>query len=287
MKVNGETRIYGIFGYPIRHTLSPAIQNAAFQALKIPAVYIPFEVPPEALGPALRGLVALGIEGVNLTIPHKEHALDFIDRLTPEAHTIGAVNTVVVHKGELIGHNTDGEGFLLSLRRDLRFNPRGKSIAVLGAGGAARSIAISLLSLPLKRLVLFNRSSDRLGHLVYHLKRTFSSKKRRIAGEVIGSRKIKSLDGFDLVVQATSVGMDGRGCLVLPDALRRGISIYDTIYSPHQTPLVRIARRKGLSTADGLGMLIYQGALAFEWWTGRRAPIEEMRKALKKVPGSF
>src|SRR3989338_3159793 len=176
----GAPKIYGIFGYPVHHSLSPLMQNAAFGARKIPAVYIPFEVPPEALGSALRGLTALGIRGVNLTIPHKERAVAYMDRLTPQAQKIGAVNTVKVERGALIGHNTDGEGFLSALQHDLRINPKGKVAGIIGAGGAAKAIAVTLLNHGIGHLFLYNRSRSRLTGLEYYLKKVFPSRKNSI-----------------------------------------------------------------------------------------------------------
>ena len=279
----GAPKIYGIFGYPVHHSLSPLMQNAAFRAKKIPAIYIPFETPPEALGAALRGLAALGIRGVNLTIPHKERAVSYMDRLTPQAQKIGAVNTVKIERGALIGHNTDGEGFLSSLRHDLGMDPKGKVVGIIGAGGGAKAIAVTLLAHGVEQVFLYNRSRNRLTGLAYHLKKIFPSKKGSIFAETIGNKKIRDLKGIDLLVQATSVGMDGKSCLVEPSALHKGICVYDTVYYPEETPFLTLARRKGLPHANGLGMLLYQGALAFEWWTGKKAPILEMKQALKKA----
>ncbi|MBI1975943.1 MAG: shikimate dehydrogenase [Candidatus Omnitrophica bacterium] len=280
----GAPKIYGIFGYPVHHSLSPLMQNAAFRASKVPALYIPFEIPPEALGPALRGLIALGIRGINITLPHKERAVFSMDRLTPEAQRAGAVNTVKIERGELIGHNTDGDGFLLSLRRDLKMDPKGKVAAVIGAGGAAKGVAVALLTHGVDQLFLYNRSRNRLAHLVYHLKKTFPSRKNSIFSQVIGSKKISDLKGIDLLIQATSAGMEGKMCLIEPSALHKGMRAYETIYYPKETPFLRMARQKGIPRANGMGMLLYQGALAFEWWTGKKAPVSVMKQVLKKVP---
>ncbi len=281
----GAPKIYGIFGYPVHHSLSPLMQNAAFKAKKIPAIYIPFETPPEALGAALRGLAALGIRGVNLTIPHKERSVSYMDRLTPQAQKIGAVNTVKVERGGLIGHNTDGEGFLLALRHDLGMDPRGKVAGIIGAGGAAKAIAVTLLAHGVEQIFLYNRSRNRLIGLAHYLKKIFPSKKASIFAEGIGGKKIRDLKGIDLLIQATPVGMDGKSCLVESGALHKGIVVYDTVYYPDQTPFLLLARRRGVPCANGLGMLLYQGALAFEWWTGKKAPILEMKQALKKCNG--
>ncbi len=272
--------IYGIFGYPVGHSLSPLMQNAAFKARKIPAVYIPFAIPPEGLGAALRGMLALGIRGVNLTLPHKERALSYMDHLTPSAQKIGAVNTVKVDRGGLIGHNTDGEGFLLALKHDLGVYPKGKVAALIGAGGAAKAIAVTLLSSGVEQLFLYNRSRNHLLGLLHHLRKVFPMKRSHIFVEEFGSRKIRDLKGIDLLIQATSVGMDGKSCLIEERALHRGMSVYETIYHPQETPFLRLARHQKLPRANGIGMLAAQGALAFEWWTGKRAPIDVMRRAL-------
>ena len=287
MLPTGAPHIYGIFGYPVHHTLSPVMQNAAFRTRKLPALYIPFAVPPETLGSALRGLVALGIRGVNLTIPHKERSIVYMDELTPEAQNIGAVNSVKVTRGRLVGHNTDGTGFLLALQHDLGVKPKGKTVAIIGAGGAAKAIASALLSDGAEQLFLYNRSKNRLLRLVQHLRKCFPNKKDRIFTEWLGTKKIQDLKGIELLVQATSVGMDGKSCLVEPSALHRGMSIYETIYSPAETPFLKMAYQQGLRRANGIGMLIYQGALAFEWWTDQEAPVGEMRKALTRVIRKF
>lgn len=283
MPGGGVPKIYGIFGYPVRHSLSPLMQSAAFRARKIPALYLFFEVPPKRLGVSLRRLKELGVSGINITVPHKERAVSSMDALTPQAKRIGAVNTVKVSPRGLIGHNTDAEGFLRAFKHDLGVAPRGKVAALIGAGGVAKAIAVALLSGGVKRLLVYNRSPRRLKILLRHLKRVFPGKRDLVFAQRIRSGKIRDLasQGVDLLIQATSVGMDGRSCLVARGALCQGMSVYETVYHPTETPLLRLARRGRLRRSNGLGMLLYQGALSFEWWTGRKAPVQAMKQALK------
>jgi shikimate dehydrogenase len=275
--LNGETRLYGVLGHPVRATLSPAMHNAAFQALGINAVYVAFPVPPAQLVAAVRGLVAAGLCGFNLTVPHKTAILPLLDGIEGDAQVMGAVNTVRCAEGRLTGTNTDGDGFLLSLRHDLDFDPAGRDILLLGAGGAARGIAHSLLAAGAARLRIANRGLERARALVEECRARFPAAR-------VEALTLEQAPGTrpDLLVNATTVGMgDGRAPL---DLARVGVrqAVLDIVYHPAETPLLAQAGALGLRRANGVGMLLQQGWLAFRFWTGREPPLDVMREALQR-----
>jgi shikimate dehydrogenase len=295
MEITGTTRLVGVFGWPVSHTLSPKMHNAAFAALGLDWAYLPLPVPPERVGDAVRGLPALGFAGANVTVPHKQAVLPFMDELTPEAQAIGAVNTIVVRgDSSLLGHSTDGGGFLADLARLLPpLHPDGTlqpppwrtdevlRALVLGAGGAARAIVYTLVRAGATVIVL-NRTYARAQELCRSLSDALPEEQR-------DSLEAGSWDWIphtarwaDLVVNCTSLGLHegdempwGPGVPLLP-----GQIVYDTIYN-RPTELLAYARGRGATAVDGLGMLVQQGALAFEMWTGVPAPVDVMAAALK------
>lgn len=276
--IHGGTQLTGIIGDPIGHTLSPAIHNAAFQSLHLPWVYVPFRVKPADLAHAILGLQALNVVGMNVTRPHKEAVLQFVDVLDPLAQQIGAVNTIHLHHGRRYGYNTDAAGFLESLRREGRFNPRGKKAVLLGAGGAARAVASALVQAGVRRLVVVNRDKDRAGLLVRQLRRAFE---REVTG--IGLDETRAVYGTireaELLINATSMGMNPRDpALVNPMWLHEGLLVYDLVC--RDTPLLQAARKREAKALSGVGMLLHQGAKAFEIWTRKPAPLQVMREAL-------
>ena len=280
--INADTRVYGLFGYPVRHTFSPVMHNAAFRAIGLNSAYLAFEVEPEKIGNALKGIVALGIEGVNLTVPHKERALVYMDKLSPEARLIGAVNTVVRRGKKLIGHNTDGAGFVASLKKDARLNPRGKNIFILGAGGAARAIAMELAKKGASRIVLTDLVYHRAQNLALKVRQAFSDCTVRV-GSLRKKEMTRNILDSDLLINATPIGMNKSDPLLVDEeSLHPDLVVCDLIYNPLETKLLKCARARKLKTISGLGMLLYQGAISFKLWTGRKAPIEVMRKALLK-----
>ncbi|MDP3730250.1 MAG: shikimate dehydrogenase [Candidatus Omnitrophota bacterium] len=280
---------YGLIGHPVGHSLSPAMQNAAFNALKIDAEYKLFDVEPAGLQRLLGGLVKNNIAGVNVTVPHKVKTWDFIRAngiLNEHAEKLGAVNTIKVTGGKLLGFNTDGPGFYRSLVEDLKFEPEGKNIFVLGAGGAARAIVMYLGNGPREMFV-----ADIDDCMVEELRRRFEKYYDHRRFKVVRKNDFKeSLDQSDLLVQATPLGMhDGDPSPIDPELLHSGLRIYDLVYNMPATKLVEEASRRKMHAMTGLGMLLYQGAIAFELWTTKKAPIDVMRKALKealKGPGS-
>jgi shikimate dehydrogenase len=252
-----HTRLAAVIGSPVRHSLSPAMHNAAFGALGLDWVYVAFEVPPGAVGAALTGMRTLGLGGLSVTIPHKASALAEVDEASEAARAVGAVNTVVpVGGGRLRGENTDGAGFLASLG-DEGFEPGGRTCAVLGAGGAARAVVVNRTPARGEEAAALAGAAGRLG----------------TAGDV---------PSVDLVVNATPLGLAGGDPAMLPvdpALLRPGQLLVDLVPNPAVTPLMRAAAERGLRVAGGLGMLVHQGALAFELWTGRPAPLDVMRAA--------
>ena len=274
---------YGLIGHPVGHSLSPAMQNAAFAALKIDAEYKLFDVEPEQLKPFLKDLVKNGISGVNITIPHKVKAKEFLENngiLHDNAAKLGAVNTIKVEDGKLIGFNTDGPGFYRSLVEDLGFEPEGKNIFVLGAGGAARAIVMYLGNGPKEIFV-----TDIDDRMVEELRKHFEKYYDHRRFKVVDRNNLKeSLDAADLLVQATPVGMrDGDPSPIDIRSLHSGMRVYDLVYNKPKTKLVEEAAKRKLNAMTGMGMLLYQGAIAFELWTGAKAPVDVMRRALREA----
>lgn len=280
--IDGKTRVYGILGHPVTGSLSPAMQNAAFQALGINAVYLAFPVLPDDLPGAAAGLAAANVAGFNLTVPHKLAILPLLREITPEAKAIGAVNTVRCGEGGMAGANTDGEGFLLSLQHDLAWKPQHKQVLLLGAGGAARGIAISLLGAGLATLHIANRTVERAQALAADCRALYPAAQVTASGlEGLGD------SAPHLLINSTSAGMGDTGMgeaggpplELAPLGVRE--AVIDIVYYPTQTPLLAQARALGLAHTNGIGMLLHQGALAFRFWTGQDAPLEVMRAALE------
>lgn len=282
MNIDGNTKIYGIFGYPVSHTFSPAMQNAAFEKLNINAVYIPFCVRPDKIKSAVQSLSVLGISGVNLTLPHKEICLAYLDSITESAKLIGAVNTISVEEGKLIGHNTDGKGFVTALRKELFIDPKGKSVFIMGAGGAGKAVAMQLILEGAKKLFICDVARDRAQRLVLQINRNVPGQKAKLVSYV-GPHIERTIADTDIYINATPVGMKKNDPLLFsPTAFHSKIAICDLIYNPPATKLLLAAKKKKLRAMNGLGMLLHQGALAFGIWTKKPAPISVMRTALLK-----
>ncbi len=279
MKQNKPVRIFGVMGFPIAHTLSPTMHEAAFKSQGVRAVYLPLLVPPAQVGEAVRAISAMSLDGVNVTIPHKQAVIPFLDELKGQAKLIKAVNTIVVRGKKLIGYNTDVQGLLTSLRRDAGFDPSGKKAVLLGAGGAAQAVAFALVSAGISKLSIANRTFFKAAKLINSLQRLRS--KTTILALSLKDRKLAGLvRESDLLVNATSVGMQpGAKSLLKKDWLHQGMTVMDLVYGK-DTDLLKAGRSKGAKAIDGLGMLLYQGALSFELWTGEKAPIPAMKKAL-------
>ena len=283
MNITSKTKTLGIFGYPISHTLSPAMHNAVIKALGLDMVYLPFEVKPSNLKEAINGIKSLGIIGVNITIPHKESVIRFLDDISEEARLVGAVNTIVNKDRKLVGYNTDGSGYMASLKEELGFNPKSKRIIIIGAGGAARGILAALATQKPKSITVANRTLSRAVSLI----KTFKGKFRDTRFEAIDldNNMLKmSFNSVDLLINTTSVGMKQGKALKIPlETLPKIAIVSDIIYNPLETLLLKKAKKLGLTTHGGLGMLVHQGARSFKLWTGMDAPMNVMRKAALKA----
>lgn len=281
MATNYKEELVGVLGYPVAENPTCVMQNAAFEALNLPWRYLTIEVKPAALADAVRGLRALGFQGFNCTIPHKVAVMALLDEVSPDAALIGAVNTVRRVGDRFVGENTDGKGFLRGVR-EAGFEPRGQSVVVLGAGGAARAITVELALAGVARLIVVNRDVARGQALVDHLNARTSAQAHFVAWD-----KTYQVDGTHAaVVNATSIGLypdlastpDIDLSAACSDAL-----VCDVIPNPPDTRLMQAARARGLKTLNGLSMLVYQGTLGFEMWTGQPAPEAVMKAALEKA----
>lgn len=273
-------KLIGLVGYPLGHSVSPAMHNAAFKELNIDYEYVPFEVDQHDLSQAISGFRALHIAGFNVTVPHKETILPQLDEITKLAEVIGAVNTVQNQEGTLIGYNTDGPGFLDSLREDASFEPKGKEVVVLGAGGASRAVSIMLAETGVKSLVIADLDESKAKLLAEQIG-SFSKINCRHAR--LDSQELNgAIASADLLVNTTPVGMSPKiEFSPLPAAaeLNKKTLVYDLVYNPAETKLLKEAKSRGCKTCSGLGMLIRQGALAFTIFTGEEPPIEVMWQA--------
>ena len=286
--ITGATRLAGIIGSPISHSLSPVMHNAAFAELGLDWVFVPFAVAPERLPQAIAGLAALGVAGFNVTIPHKVAVMPLLDRIAAEAELIGAVNVVDLKDGVLTGYNTDGIGLLAALEREFGFTAPDRSVLVLGAGGAARAAAAALGSAGAAALCLTNRTPGAAHELVAGL----APRLHGAAWSVETLERLADpgfLSQFDLIVNTTSVGMKGDSFPGLTLAgLKPGLAVYDMVYAPPVTPLMKEAQACGVPTANGLSMLVAQGEAAFTIWTGLTPPQGCMARALAALarPGN-
>jgi shikimate dehydrogenase len=259
------------------------MHNAAIEALGLDYCYIPLAVEPRGLRSAVNALKRLGFRGFNVTIPHKQRIMAFIDRLTPEAKLIGAVNTVEIQRDRMIGHNTDGRGFLRALMEKTGRSVAGQRVLILGAGGAASAVAFQLAREGVTTLLIANRSSERAHGLARHLRR--SSIQCSMSVLPWSDKAIqKGVQESDIIINTTSVGMNPADPpLISSPVFRSHQVVYDLIYKPLRTALLKQAEAAGATAISGLGMLVHQGALSFEIWTGRRPPVDIMREAVRQA----
>ena len=269
-RVDGSTRVVGVIGWPVEHSLSPVIHNTAFIALDMDWVYVPMAVPPGSVPAALEGLSALGMVGANVTMPHKTEVAELIEDLSEDARRLRAVNTVVLGPDGPAGHNTDAPGFDRFLRRDAGFDPEGRSALIFGAGGAARACALALARAGLARLTVALRDPDRAAQV----RTTLDGLPTQV--EVVEFLRAASTEA-DLVVNATPLGLHGEE-LPIPAVGPQSL-VVDLLYRPATTPMQVRAREAGAAAFGGLGLLLHQAALSFELWTGREPPLEAMSAA--------
>jgi shikimate dehydrogenase len=265
----GATRIAGVIGDPVRHSLSPTLHNAAFRALDLDWAYVAFDVAAGDAANAVAGMRALHIEGLNVTMPHKADVIPALDALSPTAERLGAVNTIAWRGTELYGDNTDGVGFLDSLRLDHGLDVSGWRCVILGAGGAARAVVAALADAGVKEVVVVNRTPE---------KATVAA---QLAGSVGRVGAVEEAKNADLIVNATPLGMgvwEGE-IPVGQEHLSSGQVVCDLVYHPHKTALLEAAKEAGAVAVNGLGMLIHQAAHAFRLWTGEDPPLAAMSAA--------
>ena len=282
MRIDGETQLVGIIGDPLDNTLSPTIHNAAFDYLGLNWCYVPLTIRGEHLREGIAGIKALQFTGVNVTMPFKTDVLELLDEVAMFAETVGAVNTILVDKGRLIGYNTDGRGFYTALTRDLGYDVKGGKVLIMGAGGAARSVTVSLALGGCASIVIVNRTarhSEQLAGVI------------RLSAPDIDVNWLSPDDDYDILVAESDIiinatpltSFTGPDLRIPVSMLNRNQVVCDLNYSSYQPPLLREAEARGARVMDGKGMLIYQAAAAFEIWTGQEAPVEVMRVALLKV----
>ena len=281
-KISGQTRIVGVIGDPVQHSRSPQMHNAAIVERKLDYVYVPFHVRSGELREAIEGFKALNVLGVNVTIPHKQTVMPILDDVSHEATLIGAANTLIFCDGRVSGDNTDAQGFLRAMTEEGIDIPVGGSAVVLGAGGAARAVVVALALSGLGLITVANRTGWKA---IQFEKNLATISETEISAVDLASNQLNSaIRSADLLVNTTSVGMQETDQLLIdPDSLNPGTIVYEIVYTPPETPLLRVAREKGCQTIGGIGMLVHQGAIAFEKWIGIVPNVETMRIALKQA----
>ena len=274
-----RSELVGLFGYPVDENPTVVMIEAGFRELGLNYRYNTMEVRPADLETAVKSLKALGYKGANCTIPHKVEVLRYLDHIAPDAAIIGAVNTIYLKNGETYGENTDGKGFIVSLG-DGQVEIKGKNVVVLGAGGAARAIAVELAMAQAGHITIVNRDESR-GRILTAI---VNDKTPVKADFVLWDHTYKIPAGTDILVQATSIGLyPDTGCPNIDyDTILPEMAVCDVIPNPPQTEFIKAAKARGARTFDGLGMLVNQGRVGFKLWTGKEAPVEVMREALAK-----
>jgi shikimate dehydrogenase len=280
--INAKTKVCGIFGHPVGHSLSPEIHNAAFNALDLPFVYVAHDVEPGTVGRALDGIRVMGYRGLSITIPHKVEAMENVDEVDETARVIGCINTVVNDQGKLIGYNSDGLGALGALR-DADADPEGSRTVVLGSGGAARAIAVTLSrEAPPAEMTILGIETDQLEALAADVRD--KGKSAVVAGDLNPESINAALATADILLHCSPIGMhpqEGQS-LVEPPNLRSDMAVFDAVYNPRRTKLIQDAEQAGCRTILGLEMFLGQAFVQFELWTGKKAPRDVMRKVVEE-----
>lgn len=281
LSLTANTRLLGLLGYPVEHSLSAVMHNRAFTHLGLDCVYLPFSVQPANLAAAVEAIRALGMLGANVTIPHKEKVMDYLDEVTEDAQAAGAVNTIHHQRGRLVGHNTDGLGFIRSMQEETGLSPQKKTIVLVGAGGAARGVGVALGRSGARLIYIANRTIERAARVAQDIQDNSG-----VSVEIVELSPVKLkpvLEQAQILVHASAVGMHPHADvppLVPPELLHQGLLVCDLVYRPRETSLIKAAQQRGCRVLPGWGMLVYQGAAAFELWLGQPAPVEVMRAAV-------
>ncbi|MGO3115331.1 shikimate dehydrogenase [Enterococcus pseudoavium] len=285
-EISGKTRLAGLYALPARHSFSPLMHTTAFQATGVDAIYLSFDIQPERLGESIQAIRDLEMLGINLSMPHKMAAINYVDELSQAARLIGAINTIVNQKGKLIGHNTDGSGCMASLKQN-GIEIIGKRMTILGAGGAATAIITQAAIDGVEAIDVFNIKDD--------FYRKIEPKLAEIAAETDCQIQLHdladeaqltaSIAASSLLINATNIGMaPDTEQMPLPNTtlLRKDLPVFDVIYHPGETKLLKAAKEIGAITVNGLGMLLYQGAAAFKLWTGEEMPVALIQPLLEQ-----
>ena len=282
MKLSGHTRPFAVIGHPIGHTLSPVMHNASMQELGFDGIYLALDVPPDELMDVLPAMAKMGFAGVNLTVPHKEIAFRGLDKLDESARLLGAANTVQFTPDGMVGHNTDGYGFLTALEEAFGKRVEGDAVFVLGCGGAGRAVALMAAKEGARTLVLADIDAERVQRLDTEIRGL--TPQVEVKRALDKASQLELCRECDLVVQASPVGMKkGEPSLLPREAFHAGQRVFDLIYMYPETAILTEAREAGAQIANGLGMLLHQGARAFEIWTGAKPSVPAMRKALEEA----
>jgi shikimate dehydrogenase len=281
-RIDARTRVCAVFGHPVGHSLSPAMHNAAFDALGLPLVYVAHDVLPGSVGKALEGIRAMGYRGLSVTIPHKVEAMQGVDQVDPTAQIIGCINTVVNDDGRLLGSNSDGRGALNALR-DAGCDPQGKRVLVLGSGGAARAIAVTLAcEAPPERIAILGVQMDELQRLVQDVRQRGQS---QVAGDELTAAALRDeIARADVLLHCSPTGMhpNNDASLVPAECLHPAVVVFDAVYNPRRTRLLQDAAAAGCATVEGIEMFLGQAYVQFELWTGQSAPRDVMRQVVEK-----
>jgi len=286
--ITGSTRIVGVIGAPVEHSRSPQMHNAALAKAGLDFVYVPFNVSEHAVADAMNGFKALNVVGINVTLPHKQAVIPFLSSISQEAELIGAVNTLTFSEGKIHGENTDAPGFIRALEETGASVPVGKDVVVLGAGGSARAIVVALVFAGVRSVVIANRTlskaislAEELSEKTYTLKNNVGQKTLLTGMGLQDTRLPNAVKNCALLVNTSSSSMDASLPLIInSEWLQSETIVYDIVYTPPMTTLLTVAAEKQCHIVGGLGMLVHQGVIAFERWTGVTPCVETMQQAL-------
>jgi shikimate dehydrogenase len=282
MEITGRTKIVGVIGDPVEHSCSPPMHNAAFREMGLDYVYVPFRVKPGEIPAAVEGFKALNVAGINVTLPHKKAVLPLMDSVSEEAGLIGAVNTMVFKDGMVEGHNTDARGFIASLQEEGVDNIKGMKVFVLGAGGGAQAVVVGLALAGVDKITIANRTQEK----AVQLSETINGRTGVLTeGISLDDEHLpQHISESNLLVSTITASMDPSIPLVIdPDWLHKDLIVCDIVYIPPETNLLKAAVERGLRTVGGMGMLVHQGAISFQLWTGEQPSVRTMQQALAEA----
>lgn len=281
--ITSKTKLISLLGHPVMHSLSPQIHNTAFQCLNLNYVYLVFDIIQEDLEVVVTGMKAIGARGFNVTMPYKKDIIPYLNEISNEARLIGTVNTVVNQGGHLIGYNTDGKGYIQSLAEE-GVSIINKCIVIIGAGGAASSIAIQTALEGANEIIILNRTLEKAENIIDIIRKNIFSCKAE-AEELNDKNLKKAMGKSDILINCTSIGMypnEDKSIIGDESIMPPDLVVSDLIYKPYKTKLLKLAEKRGCKCINGLGMLLWQGAFAFKLWTGKEMPVDFIKDLLKK-----